>query len=349
MKILYHLPSAATIYAGRTIYHGYRNAFLDLGHEFHTLTADDDSRQVLEELRPDIFIGGLSHYVLKFLDIDAVQVQKRKGMRVFINTPFWNSPMSTLRINEAPSLSSSRELIRLIQSGFADVYYNVCEQGSVLMEGFKKTTGYEPKTLPLAADVIALKPVFDERFCADISFIGTRLPEKEKFFDDNVVPLGKRYDLKLYGQDWTWGDKILGWVQRGGQYFNVPLLSSIRKPKLKLEEEAKIYASSTVSINVHEEFQKRFGTDCNERTFKIPVSDGFEITDDVSCIRKYFKEDVEIMIARNVEDWFDKIDYFVRNPEKRLPIIEAGKNRVLAEHTYHHRARRMLGWCDELL
>ena len=348
MKVLYQYPSAATIYAGRTIYYGYKNAFIDLGHEFFTLTADDDSRQVFERFQPDIFITSLSSYYLKFLDIDAVRARKQVGMRVFVNTPLWNSPLSNLRINETPSLSSNKEHIRLIRSGIGDVYYNVCEQGSVLMEGFEETTGYKHQTLPLAADKISLKPKFDECFHADVSFIGTYLPEKRHFFDENVIPLGKRYNLKLYGQDWTLGDRMLGWVQRGGQYFNMPILSSIRKPKLKLEDEAKIYASSTISINVHEDFQKRFGTDCNERTFKIPFSGGFEITDDVACIRKYFKEDKEIVIAKNQDDWFDKIGFFMRNPEKRTPIIEAGKKRVLAEHTYHHRVSEMLRWFREL-
>lgn len=81
MKVLYQLPSAATIYAGRTIYHGYKNAFIDLGHEFYTMTADDDSRQVLETFQPYIFITSLSSYYLKFLDIDAVRARKQVGMR----------------------------------------------------------------------------------------------------------------------------------------------------------------------------------------------------------------------------------------------------------------------------
>lgn len=344
MKVLYQFPSTATIYAGRTIHHGYKNAFSDLGHEFYTLTSADDSRQVLETFQPDIFITSLSSYYQKFLDLDAVLARKKMGMRVFINTPFWNSPLSKLRINETPSLSSNNEQIRLIKSGIGDVYYNVCEQGSVLMDGFEKVTGYRYKTLALAADKLSLKSIFDNRFHADISFIGTYLPEKRGFFDTDVLPLGKRYNLKLYGQDWTLRDRMLGWVQRGGQYFNIPLLSSIRKPKLKLEDEGRIYASSAVSINVHEDFQKRFGTDCNERTFKIPFSGGFEITDDVACIRQYFRDDEEIIIAKNRDDWFDKIDFFIRNPEKRIPIIEAGKRRVLAEHTYHHRVNEMLRW-----
>lgn len=41
MRIVYHLPSIYNIYAQRTIYNGFKNAFTDLGHEFFTFTSDD--------------------------------------------------------------------------------------------------------------------------------------------------------------------------------------------------------------------------------------------------------------------------------------------------------------------
>lgn len=35
MKILYQVLDVNTIYAGRTIFNGYKNAFEDLGHTFY--------------------------------------------------------------------------------------------------------------------------------------------------------------------------------------------------------------------------------------------------------------------------------------------------------------------------
>jgi spore maturation protein CgeB len=64
--------------------------------------------------------------------------------------------------------------------------------------------------------------------------------------------------------------------------------------------------------------------------------------DDVECIQKYFEKDIEIVIANSQEDWFSKIEYFIKNPEKRLPIIEAGRSRVLKDHTYENRALQIL-------
>ena len=343
MKILYQIPSLTTIYAGRTIYNGYKNAFLDLGHEFRPYTADDDFVSMMEQYQPDVLITGLSNYSLKYLDLDLLRKYRRKGLKVAVNVPFWTSPMSKMRINETSGIKGNKTFVELIKDcSFGDVFFNSCEQFDERMAGFEKGTGQPYYTIPLAADKTIIKESYDEKFAADVSYIGTNLPEKRQFFQQYVFPLGRKHDLKLYGQDWTMLDRGLGWVQRLGQYFNISPLSKIRKPKLQLDDEAKIYTSSVVSINVHEDYQKRFGGDCNERTFKIPLAGGFEVTDDVACIRKYFKPDKEIVIAKDKSDWMEKVEYYLKNPEKRTEIIRAGQRKVLECHTYHNRAKDII-------
>lgn len=343
MKILYHIPSLDTIGAARTIYNGYKNAFTDLGHEWRVLTADQSLEELLSDYSPDILMTCLSPFYLKYLDLDLIREAKKKSkLKVFVNIPQWNSPLAKTRINETASLSKNKKHLALIASGFYDVFYNVSEQNDPSMDGFERTTGYPFHTVPLAADKVVLRAMFDKAWQADISFIGTNLPQKRAFFNERLFPLEKSYHLKLYGQDWSRGDRALGWVQKGAQYFNIHFLKAIRKPKLALEDEAKIYTSSLVSINIHDEYQRRLGADCNERTFKIPLCGGFEITDDVACIRKYFKDGEEIVIAKDKKDWFEKIEHFIRNPDERTPIIEAGKKKVLDRHTYHNRVNQFL-------
>lgn len=344
IKFLYHIPHTNTIYAGRTISNGYKNAILDMGHDFKYLTAEvRTQKDLIESYKPNILMMSLSRYSLKFIDIKMVRELRKQGLKVFVNTPFWKSPLSKTRINEVPGLSENKELLDfIVKDRIGDVYYNVCEPEDERMGGFEEATSYKRYTIPLAADKITLKGDYRERFKADVSYIGTNLPQKRAYFNEVLFPLGEKYNLNLYGQDWYLKDRLLGWVQRGGQYLNIPVLKNAQKPKLKLEDEANIYKSSIVSVNIHEDYQRKYGGDCNERTFKIPLSEGFEITDDVECIRKYFKEDAEIVVAKNKDDWFDKIDYYIKNPEKRLAIMEAGRKRVLADHTYHNRAETLL-------
>jgi spore maturation protein CgeB len=248
-----------------------------------------------------------------------------------------------MRINEARSVKDDKRLLGLIASGdMGDAFFHVLEQDDPRMDGFTQTTGFKYHTIPLAADKALLKPDYDSRFNADVSYVGSALPEKREFFKNYVYPLNKEYDLRIYGQDWTKWDRALSWVQRGGQYFNIKPLAKIRKPKLALEDEARIYASSVVSINVHEEYQRKYGGDCNERTFKIPLCGGFEVVDNVACIKHYFVSGKELIIAENPGEWVEMVRHYLKYPEERQPIIESGKQRVLRDHTYHNRAEQMI-------
>lgn len=343
MNIAYQLPSLATVYAYRTIHNGYKNAFITLGHNFHTFTQEDDLKFFLEKNNINIFITSSHFYYQKFLDLELLSKYRKKGMLLLTKVDYWNSPFSKLRINEAPPLKEERDKIIKIQNGLlGDIFFHTVGQFDYRMQGFTKGTGKQFITIPLASDTNTIYPEFSNKYIADISYIGTNLPEKQKFFRDVIFPLKEELDVRFYGQDWTLKDKMLGIIQKIGQYYNLPYLKKIQKPKLQLSDERKIYNSSQISINVHEEYQRIYGGDCNERTFKIPAAGGFEIVDDVECISQYFEAGKEIVIAKNKMDWLEKIEYYLKNPQKKQRIVEAGRKRVLSEHTYVHRARQIL-------
>lgn len=115
MRILYHMPSMDTVYAGRTIYSGYKHAFEDLGHEFRTLTTGDNQSLVFSEFTPHIFISSLSNYSLKYLDLDAFNAARKKNMRAFMSTHAWISPIAKTRINEPVSLRDQKGKVALIK------------------------------------------------------------------------------------------------------------------------------------------------------------------------------------------------------------------------------------------
>lgn len=50
---------------------------------------------------------------------------------------------------------------------------------------------------------------------------------------------------------------------------------------------------------------------------------------------------MEIVIAKNKKEWFEKIEFYIRNPNKRLSIIEKGRAKVLKFHTYHNRVTQI--------
>lgn len=343
MNILYYMPSLNSITFNRPNYFGYQNAFLDMNHHFKPLTADDNQEKTFAEFKPDIFFTSVSQYYFKYLNLDLLKKYKKKGLKIFVHTPFWRSPMSKLRINEVPSLSENKDWVNLIKSGnYGDVYYNICEQEDPRMTGFTKITGYPYHTVLLAADKTQPMENSIDKYSADISFIGTYLPEKREFMKKYLFPLLKKYKVKLYCQDLTLLDRSLNLLLKTGQYFNIPLLKSFKKNNVTFKQERQIFRSSTISVNIHEEYQKKFGLDFNDRTFKILLYGGFEVTDEVNSMHKYFRNGVDIVISKNGDEWLEKIAYYLKYPEKRLPIMQAGQKKVLNYHTYHNRVKQFL-------
>jgi hypothetical protein len=332
------MPYPSTIYAYKYIFSGFKHAFEDKGYQFVAYTPEDDLKSFLGKYNPQIFMTASHFFYRKSLDFDVLQEYRNKGMVLLTKIDYWNSPILKNRINEAPSMKDDRVVKDLIESKkLGDYYYCTAAQGDGRMEGFAQFAGQDYLTIPLAADSISLQATYEDKFSADVSFIGTNLPQKREFFSEWLFPLRNNYDLKLYGQDWTRFDRYVGMVAKGGQYFNLPIIKDIQKSKLQPGDEAKIYASSKILVNLHEDYQRKYGGDCNERTFKIPFCGGLEIMDDISSARDYFIEGKEIVIAKNKDDWFDKIKYYYDNPKEARLIAQAGQLRAQKDHTYHNR------------
>lgn len=339
LKVLYQIPSLETVYAARFIYEGYKSAFTDLGCEFRPLTSNDDCKTVFEEYKPDIFISGLSHYAHKFIDLELIKQYRQKGLVMFSSMYTWKKVNGQYG---GEGLRSDRKFVTLIRKGLAgDIFFSWLQQEDPLMDGFTESTGYTFETILLAANKKTYFYDYNKEYQTDISFVGNNLPDKQKFFQEHLFPLSKKYDVRIYGNDWSLLSKTKGYFQKAGQYFNINFLKHVRNVSLPENDERKVYSSSTISLNIHEEHQREFGCDFNERTFKIIASGGFEICDNVKALRKYFTEK-ELVIGENTKDWFEKIDFFIKNPEKRLPIIKAGKQNVLEKHTYHNRANQFV-------
>lgn len=337
LKILYHIPYPKTVYAGRFIYEGYKAAFRNAGHDFETLTSNHDLSTVLSYFKPNIFMSSLHIYYLKNLNLELLKKYRKNGLFFLNIVPAWKKHSKQYGVDD---LKSNTALVKLISNGLAgDAFYNWLEKGSSSMDGFEKTTKKPFITILLAADSFKYYYDFDKKFQSDIAYVGHYLKEKRNFFTRNIFPLDKKYNLKLYGLDWTFKDRLLGDIQRIGQFFNINVLKGIRKLPMTIDR--KVYSSSTINLNIHGDFQVKYGSDINERTFKIIASGGFEICDNVKILRKYFNKE-ELVVGENDKDYLDKIKYYLKNPDKRISIIKAGQKKVLKYHTYTNRVQQII-------
>lgn len=77
------------------------------------------------------------------------------------------------------------------------------------------------------------------------------------------------------------------------------------------------------------------------RTFEVPGSGGFLLTDKVPHLEDYFELDREIGVFGSTDELVERVGWWLAHPEERAAVAEAGYRRVLAEHTYDHRFQQI--------
>lgn len=333
VKILYYTTYDSGVGADRWITAGYKDAFIELGHEFSTTESEKrDLNKKLAEFSPDIFIFPVQEIDKRREAIPAIKTLRARGGKtfVFIDTDF-RVHADCIRQLEAENLAS-----------FYYGYY-----AEELMKDFQDETGRQYYQIPLAANGKINFPASpDKKYEADITFIGSRLPDKEYMFKRLVFPLAKKYRLKIYGPNWTLKDKFLRLLSGAGRasgIFGLADWANEKRITISPEEERKAYSSSKICINIHEYYPSGFSKNfSNEREFKIPACGGFQISDYVTGIEKFFVPGREIIVPKTDSEWFGAIDHYMHNEEERKNIQENGTRRALKEHTYLHRAKEFI-------
>lgn len=328
MKILYHIlyPSCTS---ARWIYEGWRDAFKDLGHEFLELTASDSLEKKITEIKPDIF----------WTAYNLIDVVKQKAVLKWIRS-------KGIKIFMRMDWPRTREEIEVIKKeDIVDAYFDEREPES-MME-FEKQTGRKFYPVANAANKFLHKPAIPvQKYQYDIVYLGAKLPQKKWFFDNILFPLTKRYEVGIFGPCWTLKDNLLRIGVKLGREINFKAGVDIcNKYRITIppEEENQLYSSAKICLNFHE--REDDGSQphyiLNQRTFKISACGGFQICDYVPALRKYFNED-EVVMAKDKDDWFEKIDYFLAHDDERRRIQIKGTERALKEHTYHNRVDMIL-------
>lgn len=334
MKILNQVNYVGGLGADRWIGSGLKDAFEELGHDFFWLTNDYDFGKRLDEVEPDILISSQSQLTSK--NLPHFLRHRKRGMKVLLRVDSFfnqNSYTRDVLVNENP----------------ADVYYGEVENPH--MDHFEKITGKRYSIVANAAHhKVHFPGVKKKKYDCDIAFLGAMMPHKKHALESLLLPLRKKYKVRIYGPNWTLKDKA---YRLGGLMARKTKLPKLNqwfqdlRITVPVEEERDFYASAKICLNIHERDEAtKNHVILNERTFKIPACGGFEICDYVPPLRNYFRPE-EMVMADNsegdwVRDWFRKIDLYMQNDSERKKIQEAGTSRALRDHTYLNRVKEFL-------
>jgi len=164
----------------------------------------------------------------------------------------------------------------------------------------------------------------DPRFVGDLAFLGNRLPDREARVEQFFLAAaearpGRRF--LLGGSGWD-GKPLPDNVRYAGHVFT--------------RDHNAFNCTPTAVLNVNRESMARYGFSPPTRVFEAAGAGACLITDAWEGIELFLEPGREVLVASsgaNVADHLDRL-----TPSCARAIGDAARKRVLAEHTYGHRA-----------
>lgn len=164
----------------------------------------------------------------------------------------------------------------------------------------------------------------DPRFAADLSFLGNRLPDREARVEQFFFDAARRRPAARFLLGGS------GWDANG-------LPPNVRHVgHVSSNDHNAFNASARAVLNINRSSMARYGYSPATRIFEAAGAKACVITDPWEGIEQFLapgKEVLEVEDGADLAELMDTLD-----PARAKAIGEAGYRRVLAEHTYAHRA-----------
>ena len=167
----------------------------------------------------------------------------------------------------------------------------------------------------------------DPRFTGDLGFLGNRLPDREarveEFFLNAAAALPKRTFL-LGGSGW--GDKKLP--------TNVRYVGHVYT-----RDHNAFNCTPTAVLNISRESMARYGFSPATRVFEAAGAGACLLTDAWEGIELFLEPEDEVLVVRDGDEVAEKLGRLT--PESAGKIGRRAQRRILAAHTYDHRAEQV--------
>ena len=167
----------------------------------------------------------------------------------------------------------------------------------------------------------------DPRFAGDLGFLGNRLPDREARVREFFLSVAER----LPG---------LSFVLGGSGWQSLSLPANVRfVGHVYTHEHNAFYASSRAVLNIHRDSMARFGFSPATRVFEAAGAGACIISDSFVGAEQFLTPGTELLLARDGE----QVAHMLTELDRDQASIIGGRarRRVLAQHTYHHRAQEL--------
>jgi spore maturation protein CgeB len=204
-------------------------------------------------------------------------------------------------------------------------YDMVFAAGTDVVEELGKQLDRPVHYLPLAADPSVYKPMRSrDQYRANVVFAGTATPRRERHLAELV-----EFGLALWGPGWR----------------RTSLRDYCRGEQLDTENFVRAYAGASVAINIHRSADAEPAVverGVNQRTFEVAAIGVPQVVDFRGDLAGHFTDREEVLVYRSMEEMRALVEAALQDPVAAEAVAKAGRDRLLREHTYMHRLKRLL-------
>ena len=166
------------------------------------------------------------------------------------------------------------------------------------------------------------------RYACDLAFLGNRLPDREQRVQEFFLQVAERAPEKRF---------ILG----GSGWQSKRLPSNVSYlGHVPTRDHNRFNCSALAVLNISRDSMAAYGFSPATRVFEAAGSGACIITDAWKGIECFLEPDEEILVAHSGADVGRYLAELT--PERARQVGEAARRRVLAEHTYEHRATELI-------
>lgn len=163
-----------------------------------------------------------------------------------------------------------------------------------------------------------------EKFNCDLAFLGNRLPDREERVEHFFIKVAHRLPSKNF---------VLG----GSGWENKPMPPNINYlGHIYTKDHNAFNCTPKAVLNISRQSMADYGFSPATRVFEAAGAGACIITDDWKGIDLFLEPEKEILVAKNNDEVVQILDNL--DPVKAKSIGDAAKAKVLAYHTYRHRA-----------
>lgn len=348
MKIAFFGSSLVSAYwnGAATYYRGILKALHALGHEITFFEPDAFDRQKHRDMDDPEWASVVVYSAAGFEGVyqaleqaeDAELIVKASGVGVFdeflessvleIKRPpagvvFWDvdAPATLDRVRHDPS-DAFTELIPRYD------YIFTYGGGDPVVQAYAELGARRCVPIYNALDPSTHYPVpQDPRFEGDLAFLGNRLPDREKRVEEFFLKTAKANDGKRFVLGGNgWNDKSLP--------PNVAYVGHVYTA-----DHNAFNCSARAVLNVSRESMARYGYSPATRIFEAAGAAACIITDAWEGIGQFLEPGREVLVAADGEEVSELLGSLTRERSRELGW--KAQARILAEHTYAHRARQV--------